>query len=301
MIAQPAINPVAIKLGPLKVHWYGLMYLAGFAAGWALGRWRTRQAWRGLRPVDMDDLLFYAVLGIVLGGRVGYLIFYGYERLADDPFYALRIWQGGMSFHGGLLGVILAMALFARSRGMPFFQVADFIAPLVPPGLLAGRIGNFINGNLWGAPTDLPWGVVFRAPEAGGLARHPTQLYEPALEGVVLFVVLWLYSRSPRALGTVSGLFLLAYGVMRFAVEFVREPDAHIGYLAFGWVTMGQVLTVPMLIAGAWLMIWGARRGARPVPVPVSATETPGEQAAPASKGRPARAGKNRRSRRRSG
>ena len=267
MIVQPSIDPVAFSIGPLKVHWYGLMYLAGFSIGWWLGRRRTRQAWRGMRPVDMDDLLFYAVLGIVVGGRLGYLVFYGYERLLEDPLYALRVWQGGMSFHGGLLGVIVALVWFTRSRGMSFFQGADFIAPLVPPGLFAGRIGNFINGNLWGAPTDLPWGVLFRSPTAGGVARHPTQLYEALLEGAVLFALLWLYSRAPRPLRSVSGLFLLGYGVMRFAVEFVREPDAHIGYLAFGWLTMGQVLTLPMIVAGAVLMLWAYRKGEMPVPV----------------------------------
>lgn len=268
MIAHPSISPVAFSLGPLKVHWYGLMYLAGFATGWWLGRRRTRQSWRGLRAVDLDDLLFFIVLGIVIGGRVGYLLFYGYERVFADPFYMFRVWEGGMSFHGGLLGVIVAMAWFARSRGMAFFQVADFVAPLVPPGLLAGRIGNFINGNLWGAPTDLPWGVVFPSPQAGGVARHPTQLYEGLLEGIVLFALLWFYSRTPRPLRSVSGLFLLGYGIMRFAVEFVRQPDEHIGYLAFGWLTMGQLLTVPMLVAGLALMVWGFRHPVYPVPVP---------------------------------
>lgn len=275
MIVHPDIDPVAFSVGPLKVHWYGLMYLAGFSIGWWLGRRRTRQTWRGLRPVDMDDLLFYAVLGIVVGGRLGYLVFYGYERVLDDPLYALRVWQGGMSFHGGLLGVIVAMAWFARSRDMRFFQVADFIAPLVPPGLCAGRIGNFINGNLWGAPTELPWGVVFRSPAAGGVARHPSQLYEALLEGVVLFVVLWLFSRAPRPLRSVSGLFLLGYGIMRFAVEFVREPDAHIGYLAFGWLTMGQLLTLPMVAAGSALLLWAYREGDMPVPEPAEAPSPP--------------------------
>ncbi len=265
MIAHPRIDPVAVSIGPLQVHWYGLMYLAGFAAGWWLGRRRARDAWRGLRPADVDDVVFFAVLGILLGGRLGYLLFYGWDRLAADPGYAFRIWEGGMSFHGGLVGVIVAMAWFARSRGLGFWQVADFVAPLVPPGLLAGRIGNFINGNLWGAPTDLPWGVVFPAPAAGGVPRHPTQLYEALLEGVVLFAALWLYSRTPRPLRCVSGAFLLGYGVMRFAVEFVRVPDAHIGYLAFGWVTMGQVLTLPMIVAGAVLLAVGARRGEAPV------------------------------------
>jgi len=271
MLAHPDIDPVAFHVGPLAVHWYGLMYLAGFAAGWWLGRRRTREAWRGLRAADFDDLLFFVLLGIVVGGRLGYLVFYGHQQLLADPAYAFRVWQGGMSFHGGLLGVIVAMAWFARSRGLAFFQVADFVAPLVPPGLFAGRIGNFINGNLWGAPTDLPWGMVFRAPAAGDLPRHPTQLYEALLEGVVLFAMLWLYSRSPRPLRTVSGLFLLGYGVMRFAVEFLREPDAHLGYLAFGWLTMGQLLTVPMIVAGIALLWWGLRAGAMPIPLPAAA------------------------------
>ena len=275
MLAQPDIDPVAFALGPLKVHWYGLMYLAGFGAGWWLGRRRTRERWRGLRAVDLDDLMFFLVLGIVLGGRIGYLLFYGYERLLADPFYAVRVWEGGMSFHGGLIGVIVAMAWFARSRALGFFQVADFVAPLVPPGLFAGRIGNFINGNLWGAPTDLPWGVVFRAPAAGSVPRHPSQLYEALLEGVVLFALLWFYSRTPRALRTVSGMFLLGYGLMRFAVEFVRVPDAHIDYLAFGWFTMGQALSLPMIIAGAALMAWGFARPQMPVPVSEPATAPP--------------------------
>ena len=267
MLAHPRIDPVAVTIGPVKSHWYGLTYLAGFAAGWWLGRRRARDAWRGFRSVDVDDIVFFVVLGIVAGGRLGYLLFYGYERVLQDPGYAFRVWEGGMSFHGGLIGVIVAMAWFARSRKMSFFQVADFVAPLVPPGLFAGRIGNFINGNLWGAPTDLPWGMVFRAPEAGGVPRHPSQLYEALLEGVVLFVVLWFYSRSPRPLRCVSGLFLLGYGVMRFAVEFVRMPDAHVGYLAFGWFTMGQALTVPMIVAGAALIAWGRSRNEMPVAV----------------------------------
>ncbi len=267
MLAHPRIDPVAVSIGPVKVHWYGLMYLFGFAAGWFLGRRRAREPWRGLRPNDVDDLLFFVVLGIVVGGRLGYLLFYGLDRVARDPGYVFRVWEGGMSFHGGLIGVILALVWFARSRKLAFLQIADFVAPLVPPGLFAGRIGNFINGNLWGAPTAMPWGVVFPSPHAGSLPRHPTQLYEALLEGVVLFVLLWMFSRVPRALGTISGLFLLAYGVMRFAVEFVRVPDAHIGYLAFDWFTMGQALTLPMIVGGAGLVLWGKARGELPTPV----------------------------------
>ena len=263
MVTFPNIDPVAIELGPLKVHWYGLMYLAGFAAAWWLGRRRTREPWRGMGPVDMDDVLFYCVLGIIAGGRIGYLLFYGYERVLDDPTYIFRVWEGGMSFHGGLLGVIAAMWWFARSRGLPFFQVADFIAPLVPPGLFAGRIGNFINGNLWGAPSDLPWAMVFPGEAAGGIARHPSQLYEALLEGIVLFAILWWFSRAPRPLRTISGLFLLGYGAMRFAVEFVRVPDSHLGYLAFDWLTMGQILSTPMIVGGALLMAWGFMRDER--------------------------------------
>ena len=265
MIAFPKIDPVAVAVGPLKVHWYGLMYLAGFSLAWLLGRRRTRERWRGMRAVDMDDVLFFAVLGIIAGGRIGYLLFYGYERVLADPLYTFRVWEGGMSFHGGLLGVMTAMWWFARSRGVPFFQVADFVAPLVPPGLFAGRIGNFINGNLWGAPSDLPWAMVFPDRAAGGLARHPSQLYEAFLEGIVLFAILWWFSRAPRPLRTVSGLFLLGYGAMRFSIEFVRVPDAQLGYLGFGWLTMGQVLSAPMIAAGAALMAWGFNRREAPL------------------------------------
>ncbi|MFT5449558.1 MAG: phosphatidylglycerol:prolipoprotein diacylglycerol transferase [Gammaproteobacteria bacterium] len=265
MIAFPDIDPVAIAIGPLKVHWYGLMYLAGFAVAWWLGRRRTRDAWRGIRAVDMDDVLFFAVLGIIAGGRIGYLLFYGYQRVLEDPTYIFRVWEGGMSFHGGLVGVILAVWWFARSRDIPFFQVADFVAPLVPPGLFAGRIGNFINGNLWGAPSDLPWAMVFPAQAAGDVARHPSQLYEALLEGVLLFAVLWCFSRAPRPLRSVCGLFLLGYGLMRFSVEFVRVPDSHLGYLAFDWLTMGQALSAPMIILGIALMLWGYQRREMPV------------------------------------
>ncbi len=259
MIAFPDINPLSLDLGPDKIHWYWLMYLIGFGAAWSLGRIRTRDPRRDWSGAAVDDLLFYIALGVIVGGRLGYVLFYDLARFVDDPSLILRIWQGGMSFHGGLLGVMIAMWWFARTRGRRFFAVADFVAPLVPPGIALGRIGNFINGNLWGGPSDLPWAMVFPDPRAGGVPRHPSQLYQALLEGVALFVIVWLYSRHPRPTMAVSGVFLAAYGVFRFVIEFIRVPDAHIGYLAFDWVTMGQVLSAPMIIAGA-ILVWLAYR-----------------------------------------
>lgn len=260
MIAFPDIDPVAFRLGPIPVHWYGLMYLIGFGAAWALGRLRALDPRRGWTPAMVDDLVFYVALGAVLGGRLGYILFYGLPQYASSPLDALKVWQGGMSFHGGLIGALLAAWLLGRRRGRGFFQVTDFMAPLVPPGLLAGRIGNFINAELWGAPTDLPWGVVFPGEAAGGVPRHPSQLYEAFLEGLVLFGVLWAFSRRPRPTMAVSGLFLVLYGVFRSLVELVRVPDAHLGYLAFGWVTMGQLLSLPMIVAGLLLLAVAYRR-----------------------------------------
>lgn len=259
MLRYPQIDPIAFEIGPLAVHWYGMMYAISFLGGWWLGRLRARQPWSAVRPQQTDDLLLFVALGVVAGGRIGYMLFYGTERLIADPLSLFRIWEGGMSFHGGLIGVTLAIWWFSRRVRQSFLRVLDFIAPLVPIGLGAGRIGNFINAELWGAPTDLPWGMVY--PPLGPEPRHPTQLYEFALEGVALFVILWLFSRRPRPAGAVAGLFLVGYGVFRFAVEFVRLPDAHIGYLAFGWVTMGQVLSLPMILGGAGLMAWAYRRG----------------------------------------
>lgn len=261
MFVHPNFDPVAFSLGPLQVRWYGLMYLLGFAAGWALGRYRANRPGSGWTPAQVDDLLFYIALGVILGGRIGYVLFYGFHTLLHDPLVLFRIWEGGMSFHGGLLGVLLAMLFYARQLGRGFFVVTDFIAPLIPPGLFFGRIGNFINGELWGGTSDLPWAVVFYTPGAGNLPRHPSQLYEAALEGLALFLILWLFSAKPRPTRAVSGLFLLSYGVFRFAIEFVREPDAHLGYLAFGWLTMGQLLCLPMLVFGVWLMRQAYRRG----------------------------------------
>jgi len=261
MISYPEIDPVAISLGPVRIYWYGLMYLLGFGAAWWLGRVRARDPRRDWSGAAVDDLLFYIALGVIVGGRLGYVLFYDLGRFANDPSLILKIWQGGMSFHGGLIGVIIAMWWFARTRGRSFFAVADFVAPLVPLGIGFGRLGNFINGNLWGGPSDLPWAMVFPNPRAGGIARHPSQLYEALLEGLALFLIVWIYSRHPRPTMAVSGVFLTGYGVFRFGIEFIRVPDAHIGYLAFDWITMGQVLSAPMIIAGV-ILVWLAYRWA---------------------------------------
>jgi phosphatidylglycerol:prolipoprotein diacylglycerol transferase len=250
----PAIDPVAISLGPLQVHWYGLMYLVGFAGAWWLGNYRARKPGAILNEGQVSDLLFWCALGVVLGGRLGYVFFYNFGKFLEDPIWLIQVWTGGMSFHGGLLGVILAIWLYSRSAGLQFFRILDFVAPLVPIGLGAGRIGNFIGGELWGRATDMPWAMIFPRDELG-LARHPSQLYQFALEGVLLFIVLWLFSRKPRPALSVSGLFLICYGVFRIVVEFFREPDAHIGYLAWGWLTMGQLLSLPMVVTGLSFMV----------------------------------------------
>jgi phosphatidylglycerol:prolipoprotein diacylglycerol transferase len=252
----PTIDPVAISLGPFQIHWYGLMYVIGFVAAWWLGRRRAERI--GLTHDDIGDLIFYAAIGVVAGGRLGYALFYGMSQWLADPLWIFRIWDGGMSFHGGLIGVVLAALWFARKKRLAFLTLTDFVAPLVPIGLGAGRIGNFINGELPGRVTDLPWGMPF--PGMGPEPRHPSSLYEALLEGAVLFVILWWVSARPRARGLLSGLFLLFYGVFRFAVEFVRLPDAHIGFIALGWVTMGMLLTLPMIATGIALIVWSRRQ-----------------------------------------
>ncbi len=244
----PQIDPVAFSLGPLAVRWYGLMYLLGFIFALWMANRRAAKPGSGWTKDEISDLLFYGFLGVILGGRVGYVLFYNFPVLLDNPLYLFKIWEGGMSFHGGLLGVIAAMIWFARKTNRTFFTVADFTAPLVPVGLGAGRFANFINGELWGRVTDSPWGMVF--PNAGADPRHASQLYEFALEGVVLFVILYLYSRKPRPLGAVSGLFLLGYGVFRFTIEFAREPDAHLGLFMGNSISMGQILSLPMILLG---------------------------------------------------
>ncbi len=259
MLIHPQFDPVAIHLGPIAVHWYGLMYLLGFMLFLWLGRKRMRALGRpGWDEKMLDDLLFYGVLGVVLGGRMGEVLFYNPGYYFSHPLKIFAVWEGGMSFHGGFIGVMLAIAWFARLRKLRWLQVMDFIAPLVPLGLGAGRIGNFINGELWGRPTSMPWGMVF--PQVDNVPRHPSQLYEFALEGIALFALLWLYSNKPRPVGAVSGLFLIGYGSFRFLAEFTRNPDDGIfGLMTFG-VSMGQWLSLPMVLSGIIMMVWANRQ-----------------------------------------
>jgi phosphatidylglycerol:prolipoprotein diacylglycerol transferase len=263
MLTHPQFDPIAFSLGPLKVHWYGLTYLVGFSMFYLLATARARKPWfaaKGWTRQGIEDVLFYGVLGVVLGGRLGYVLFYKPEFYLQHPAEILAVWQGGMSFHGGLLGVIAAMALFAKRQGLHFFDVADLVAPCVPVGLAAGRIGNFINGELWGRPADpsLPWAMVF--PQSGSnLPRHPSQLYQFALEGMLLFILLWWFGRKERPLGAISGAFLLGYGTFRFTAEYFREPDSFLGLLSMG-LSMGQWLCVPMIGAGVLLLVHAYRR-----------------------------------------
>jgi phosphatidylglycerol:prolipoprotein diacylglycerol transferase len=251
MLRYPHIDPVAVRLGPISVHWYGIMYLLGFAVAWWLARRRAARPGCSWSATDVDDCLFNAMLGVIAGGRVGYVLFYGLAMWRADPWYPLKIWEGGTSFHGGMLGALLAVALFARHRGRRIWDVFDFLAPLPGPGLFFGRIGNFINNELWGRPTDGPFGMLVEDPVTGQtVARHPSQLYEATLEGLLLFAVLWWFTSRPRPRYAPSGLFLICYSLARIAVEFVRVPDVQLGYFAGDWLTMGQLLSLPMLLGG---------------------------------------------------
>ncbi len=261
MLSYPSINPIAFHIGSWPVYWYGLMYLVGFLGGWGLLSLRLRFSPRGFIQDELSDIVFYAALGAIIGGRIGYMLFYDWPVLFSNPLQIFATWKGGMSFHGGLLGVLVALILCAKKTKKPFLALTDLIAPAVPIGLGAGRIGNFINGELWGRVTTMPWGIVF--PNAGNAPRHPSQLYEFLLEGVLLFTILWIYSRKPKPLGAVSGLFAICYGVFRFTAECFREPDAQIGYLAFGWLTEGQLLSLPLILVGVVLMAWAYNHKAK--------------------------------------
>ncbi len=261
MLRYPHIDPVAVHLGPVKIHWYGIMYLLGFGAAWWLARRRAVRPGSTWSATDVDDLLFNAMLGVILGGRIGYVLFYGLSMWRGDPWYPLRIWDGGMSFHGGLLGVLVAIAIFALRRGRRIWDVFDFTAPLPALGLFFGRIGNFINNELWGRATDGPFGMLVEDPASGQVVtRHPSQLYEAGLEGLLLFAILWWYTSKPRPRYATSGLFLICYSLARIAVEFVRVPDVQIGYFAGDWLTLGQLLSLPMLLGGIVLCLIAARR-----------------------------------------
>ncbi|TVS13557.1 MAG: prolipoprotein diacylglyceryl transferase [Wenzhouxiangella sp.] len=274
------IDPVAFSVGGFGIYWYSLMYLVAFGLFWLLGRHRARRADAPLTPEQVGDFLFWGVVGVIVGGRLGYVLFYGWSDLLADPLFLFRLRDGGMSFHGGLVGVLVAIWMYGRQVGCGFLRLGDFSAPLVPLGLAAGRLGNFIGGELWGRTTDVPWAVIFpESIERGGRwsealyqqylagaleahARHPSQLYQAALEGLALFVVLWWYSARPRPPGAVGGLFVAGYGLMRFIAEFFREPDAHLGFVALDWLTMGQLLSLPMIVLGVGLMVYAYRQRA---------------------------------------
>jgi len=277
------IDPVAVSLGPLDIHWYGIMYLMAFLSFWAIGNRRaTRQSWWAWSKQDVSDILFYGMLGVIIGGRIGYMLFYGFDLLIQNPLSIVKIWDGGMSFHGGLLGVVIAMLWFARRTQRSFWQVADFVAPMVPLGLAFGRLGNFVGGELWGRLTDVPWAMIFakstgfraadsqalnEAWQSGALdhlARHPSQLYQAGMEGLGLFIILMWFSSKPRPAAAVSGLFLLGYGIFRLGAEFFRQPDEHLGFLAMHWLTMGMLLSLPMIALGLGIIIYAYQTNSSP-------------------------------------
>ena len=259
MLVHPQFDPILFSIGPLAVRWYGLMYVVGFVAFIVLGKLRVKQGLgNGLEARDVDDMLIYGVLGVILGGRLGYVLFYKPGHYLSHPAEILQIWTGGMSFHGGFIGVMLGIAAFCWVKKRRWLTTMDFVAPLVPIGLATGRLGNFINGELPGRPTGLPWGMWFPQHDAQPLARHPSQLYQFALEGLVLFAILWIYSSKPRPAGAVSGAFLVGYGAFRFVAEFARQPDDFLGLLQLG-LSMGQWLSLPMILIGAGMMLWAYR------------------------------------------
>ncbi len=255
MIQYPSIDPVIFSIGPVAVRWYGMMYLLGFLAAFWLGKRQCRKPWAPLQAGQVEDLIFYGALGAVLGGRLGYVFFYGFERFAADPLWLFRIWEGGMAFHGGLLGVFFALILYARALSVPLGALADFVAPLAPIGLGLGRLANFINAELYGRQSDVPWAMVFPT-DPQGLTRHPSQLYQAFLEGVLLFAIVYWFARRPRPAWSITGVFLAVYGTARFVVEFFREPDAT---LAFDLVTRGQLLSMPMIVAGVIMVVLAYR------------------------------------------
>lgn len=257
MLTYPNIDPIALQLGPLKIHWYGIMYLVAFGAAWWLGNRRAKKPGSGWTSEQISDVVFYGAVGTVAGGRIGYTVFYNMSGFLADPVSIFRVWEGGMSFHGGLLGVLFAMWLFGRRHRKRFFEITDFIAPLVPVGIGAVRFANFINGELWGRVTQSPLGMVF--PTGGPLPRHPSQLYEMFLEGVVLFIIVWFFSVKSKPRMAVSGMFALGYGSFRFIAEFFRQPDEHLGFIAFNWLTMGQLLSTPLIILGITLLFLAYR------------------------------------------
>lgn len=254
MILYPEIDPVLIRLGPLEIYWYGIMYLFGFAAAWILGRLRISKPYSAVKtPQQLENLLFYCIIGLITGAKLGYILIYNFKTILDDPLTITGMLQGGMSFHGGLIGVLMAITIYALRNKINFLDLTDFVTPLVPIGLGAGRLGNFINGELWGRVSDVPWAMIY--PPLGFEPRHPSQLYQMALEGLALFTILWWFSAKPRSRGAVSGLFLAGYGFFRCFSELFRMPDPHIGYIAFGWITMGHILSLPMIIIGLFLIL----------------------------------------------